>query len=156
MTNGKFISKLLRLVGLRACDFWFTHRRRVFHLHVKPHKNGAQSPQCKRRSKIVRIMPQQRIWRDVPVCGWAVFCHYFPREIECPTHGRAQELIPWAEGYARVTYRLELLVLIYSQPMTQKAAAELLHLPGATFSNISHRTVTRCRDGHRIRGLTAL
>ena len=156
MTNGKFISKLLCLVGLRVCDFWFKQRLREFHLHVKPHKNGAKCPQCKRRGKIVRIMPQQRIWRDVPVCGWAVFLHYFPREIECPTHGRAQELIPWADGYARVTYRLEFLVLTYSQLMTQKAAAKLLHLPGSTFSDILHRTITRCRDGHRVRGLKAL
>ena len=36
MTNGKFISKLLRLVGLRVCDFWFKHRLKEFHLHVKP------------------------------------------------------------------------------------------------------------------------
>ena len=156
MTNGKFIRKLLRLVGLRVCDVWFKHRLREFHLHVKPHKNGAQCPQCKRRGTIVRTLPEARIWRDVPVCGWAVFFHYFPREIECPTHGRAQELIPWAEGYARVTYRLEFLVLTYSQLMTQKAAAELLQLPSSTFSNILHRTITRCRDGHRIRGLKAL
>ena len=156
MTNGKFIKKLLCLVGLKVCDCWFKHRLKEFHLHVKPHKNGAQCPQCGRRGKVVRIMPEQRIWRDVPVCGWAVFFHYFPREIECPTHGRAQELIPWAEGYARVTYRLEFLVLTYSQLMSQKAAAELLQLPGSTFSDILHRTITRCRDGHRIRGLKAL
>jgi len=156
MTNGKFISKLLRLVGLRVREFWFKHRLREFHLHVKPHKNGAQCPHCKRRGKIVRIMLQQRIWRDVPVCGWVVFFHYFPREIECPTHGRVQELIPWADGYARVSYRLEFLILTYSQLMTQKAASELLHLPGSTFSDILHRTITRCRDGHRIRGLKAL
>jgi hypothetical protein len=45
MTNGRFIRKLLHLVGLRVCDLWFKHRRREFHLHVKPHKNGAQCPQ---------------------------------------------------------------------------------------------------------------
>ncbi len=138
------------------CDCWFNHRLKEFHLHVKPHKNGAQCPQCGRRGKVVRSMPEQRIWRDVPVCGWAVFFHYFPREIECPTHGRAQELIPWAEGYARVTYRLEFLVLTYSQLMTQKPAAELPQLPGSTFSDILHRTITRCRDGHRVRALKAL
>ena len=91
MTNGKFISKLLRLVGLRVCDFWFKHRLREFHLHVKPHKNGARCPQCNRRGKIVRTLPQQRIWRDVCVCGWVVFFHDFPKEIDCPTHGRTQE-----------------------------------------------------------------
>jgi hypothetical protein len=94
MANGKFISKLLRLVGLRVCDVWFKERLRELHLHVKPHKNGAQCPQCQRRGKIVRTVPEARIWRDVPVCGWAVFFHYFPREIDClfrsHGHGRAK------------------------------------------------------------------
>jgi transposase len=98
MTNGNFIRKLLGLVGLRVCDFWFKHRPKELHLHVKPHKNGARCPQCDRRGKIVRPLPQPRLWRDVPVCGWAVIFHYFPREILCPTHGRTQELIPWAEA----------------------------------------------------------
>ena len=156
MANGKFISKLLRLVGLRVCEVWFKERLRELHLHVKPHKNGAQCPQCKRRGRIVRTLPEARLWREVPVCGWAVFFHDFPREIACPTHGRAQELIPWAEGYARVSHRLEFLVLTYAQLMTQKAAAKLLHLPVSTFSDILHRTITRCRDGHRIRALRSL
>lgn len=156
MANGKFISKLLRLVGLRVCEVWFKERLGELHLHVKPHKNGAQCPQCKRRGRIVRTLPEARIWREVPVCGWAVFFHYFPREIACPTHGRAQELIPWAQGYARVSHRLEFLVLTYAQLMTQKAAAKLLHLPVSTFSDILHRTITGCRDGHRIRALRSL
>jgi transposase len=40
--------------------------------------------------------------------------------------------------------------------MTQKAAGELLHLPRSTFSDILHRTITRVRDGHRIRGLKSI
>ena len=55
-----------------------------------------------------------------------------------------------------MTYRLEFLVLTYAQLMSQKAAAELLHLPGSTFSDILHRAISRCRDGHRIRGLKAV
>jgi hypothetical protein len=42
MTNGKFIRKLLGLVGLRVGDFWFKHCLKELHLHVKPHKNGAR------------------------------------------------------------------------------------------------------------------
>jgi len=156
MSHGKLIGKLLKLVGLKVCDVWFKPRCRELHLHVKPHKNGAQCPQCQRRGKIVRTLPQQRTWRDVVVCGWAVIFHYFPKEIECPTHGRAQELIPWADAYARVTFRLEFLVLTYSQRMTQKAAAELLQLASSTFSDILHRTITRLRDGHRVRGLKSI
>ncbi len=156
MSDGKFIKKLLQLTGLRVCDFWFKHRPKELHLHVKPYKNGAQCSQCHRRGKIVRTLPQQRIWRDVCVCGWVVFFHYFPKEIDCPTHGRSQERIPWADAYTRVSYRLEVLVLTYSQLMTQKAAAELLHLATSTFSDHLHRTITRVRDGHRIRGLKSI
>ena len=40
--------------------------------------------------------------------------------------------------------------------MTQKAAAELLHLARSTFSDILHRTITRLRDGYRVRGLKTI
>lgn len=46
--------------------------------------------------------------------------------------------------------------MTYSQLMTQKAAAELLHIPKSTFSDILHRTIERARDGHRIRGLKCI
>jgi transposase len=37
--------------------------------------------------------------------------------------------------------------------MTQKAAAEVLRIPSSTLSNLLHRTITRLRKGHSIRGL---
>ena len=120
---------------------------------VKPHKNGCLCPECDRRGRIVRIMKEPRIWRDVDVCGWTVFLRYQPKEILCPTHGRVQEVIPWADHYARITYRLEYRLLVFSQLMTQKAASEILHLPGSTFSDLLHRTIERIRAPHRIRGL---
>jgi transposase len=40
--------------------------------------------------------------------------------------------------------------------MTQKAAGQLLRIASSTFSDILHRTIERVRDGHRIRGLTAI
>jgi len=101
-------------------------------------------------------MPKPRRWQDVCVCGWAIYFFYCPREIACPTHGRIQEEIPWADGFARITYRLEYLLLIYSQLMTQKAAAQLLRIPRSTLSDLLHRTIERVRDGHRIRGLTSV
>jgi transposase len=63
------------------------------------------------------------------------------------------EEIPWADRFARVTYRFEYAMLKYSQIMTQKAAADLLRLPTSTLSDLLHRAITRLRDGHRIRGL---
>jgi transposase len=101
-------------------------------------------------------MPEARQWRDVCVCGWTVVLLYRPKEIICPTHGCIQEEIPWADTFARISYRLEFLVLVYSQLMTQKAAAELLHLPRSTFSDILHRVISRVREGHRIRGLKCI
>ena len=81
---------------------------------------------------------------------------YAPKEIQCPTHGRVQEEIPWAPAYARVTYRLEWRLCALCQIMTQTAAAEILRLPTSTLSNLLHRVITRVRDGHTIRGLTTL
>jgi transposase len=90
------------------------------------------------------------------VYGCPVTLWYCPREIVCPTHGRVQENIPWAESNSRVTYRFEYAMLVYCQIMTQKAAARILHIAKSTLSDILHRTITRIRDGHRIRGLKAL
>jgi transposase len=98
-------------------------------------------------------MDEYRLWRDLPLYGCTVMLWYCPKEIKCPTHGRIQENIPWADSYARVTYRFEYAMLIYCQLMTQKAAAKILHIPKSTLSDLLHRTITRIRDGHRIRGL---
>jgi transposase len=156
MTESKLIKKLLRLTGLAVVAVTFKTRAKELHLHVKPFKNGCRCPLCKRRCTIKRLGRDVRTWRDVCVCGWTVFFIYAPKEIECPTHGRVQEEIPWADKLARVTYRLEYLVLVYSQMMTQKAAGQLLRIPSSTFSDILHRSITRIRDGHRIRGLAAV
>jgi transposase len=156
MTGNKAISKLLKLKGLLLTNVEFKFREKAVYLFVKPHKNGCLCPECERRGKIKRIMPEARTWRDVCVCGWTIFFVYRPKEIECPTHGRKQEKIPWADAFARVTYRLEFLILSYSKLMTQKAAAELLHMPTSTFSDILHRTIKRTRDGHRIRGVKCI
>jgi transposase len=77
-------------------------------------------------------------------------------KILCPTHGRVQERIPWADAYARVTYRLEFRICALCQLMTQKAAAEILQMPTSTLSDLLHRTITRARAGHRIRGLVTV
>jgi transposase len=156
MTVNKFIRKLLKLKGLFVTDYQFRFRERALNLWVKPHKNGCLCPRCKRRGRFVRKMDAYRVWRDIPICGWSVFFWYCPREIQCRRHGRIQEDIPWADLYARVTYRFEYVMLVYCQLMTQKAAARILHLPKSTLSDILHRTITRIRDGHRIRGLKTI
>ena len=40
--------------------------------------------------------------------------------------------------------------------MTQKAAATMLKIPKSTLSDMLHRTITRIREGHRIRGLKTI
>jgi len=156
MTSRKLITKLFKLKGLKVTDICFKSRDKEIHLLVKPHKNGCRCPECGRRGKIKHMAKEARTWRDVCICGWKVFFNYYPKEILCPTHGRVQEQIPWADAYARITYRLEYLLLVYSQLMTQKAAAELLHIARSTFSDVLHRTIERVRDGHRIRGLRCI
>jgi len=156
MTVNKFIRKLLNLKGIFVTDFRFRFRERELHLWVKPHKNGCRCSECKRRGRIVRVMNNPRKWRDLPICRWSIFFWYHPREILCPTHGRVQEDIPWADPYARVTYRFEYVLLVYCQIMAQKAAARVLHIPKSTLSDLLHRTITRIRDGHRIRALKTI
>jgi transposase len=156
VTVNKFIRKLLKLKDLSVTDYQFKFRERTLNLWVKPYKNGCLCPQCKRRGRFVRKMDTSRVWRDLPVCGWSVLFWYCPREIQCRRHGRIQEDIPWADPYARVTYRFEYVMLVYCQIMTQKAAARILHVAKSTLSDMLHRTITRIRDGHRIRGLKTI
>jgi transposase len=155
MTVSKFIRKLLKLKDLIVTRFEFRFWNREFHLWVKPIKNGALCPECGRRGRILRTM-DPRLWLDVPICGWSVLFHYRPKEILCRRHGRVQELIPWAEAYARVPYRFEYLMLLYCQWMPQKAAATILHVPKSTLSDQLHRTINRLRKGHRIRDLKTM
>jgi transposase len=116
-------------------------------------RTGVSCPICGRRGRIVRVLPEVRWWRDIPVGGWSVWLQYCPKEILCPTHGRRQEQIPWAREYGRATYRFEYLMLRYCQVMPQKDASTLLHTAASTLSDLLHRCVTAVRDGHKIRGL---
>jgi transposase len=152
MTGNKTIEKLLRFKGFKVVDFAFRGAGRLDVL-VKPHKNGCLCPICGRRGRIVRVLPEVRWWRDIPVGGWSVWLQYCPKEILCPTHGRRQEQIPWAREYGRATYRFEYLMLRYCQMMPQKDASTMLHTAASTLSDLLHRCVTAVRDGHKIRGL---
>jgi transposase len=115
---------LLKLKDLKISNITFKERSKQLFLSVKPYKNGCRCPECQRRGKILNILPEARVWRDIRVCGWTVFFLYCPKEIICPTHGRIQEEIPWAEQRARITYRVEYLVLTYSQLMTRNYLAD--------------------------------
>lgn len=158
MNNAmQFIAKLFRFKGyLKVVDFKFKNYNKILEILVKPYKNGCRCTKCGRRCKIIGLAKEVRIWRDLPIHGIGVYLVYCPREVQCPTHGRVQENIPWAEGQARVTYRFEYALLRFAQQMTQKAGAELLKIPKSTFSDLLHRLVTRVRNGHKIRGLTVL
>lgn len=155
MAEFKTIGKLLKLKGMKVTGVSF-HRNQVARIGVKPYKNGCRCPHCGRRGIIIRQRPEVREWRDLPVGGWKVFLLFAPREVRCPTHGRVEEDIPWAPSGARTTYRHEYLLLCYCQSMTQKAAAKLLGVSSSTLSDQLHRSITRHRDGRRIRDLRTL
>ena len=156
MSNLKLLSKILRLQSLKITDFWFKNREQELHLAVKPYKNGCRCPTCGRRGRILHQTTAWRRWEDIAVLGLRVLLWYAPKEIQCPTHGRVQEEIPWAPAHARISYRLEWRICALCQTMTQKAAAAIVVLPTSTLSNLLHRVITRVRAGHTIRGVTTL
>ena len=155
MGNMKLLTKLLRLKGAKITCFEFKNRDKELHVGIKPHKNGCRCQKCGRRCQIVRIV-DKRSWTDVTILGLKIVFWYAPKEIHCPTHGSAQEEIPWAAPLSRVTYRLEYIICSLARIMTQKAAADILKMPTSTLSDILHRVITRVRVGHRIRGLVTL
>jgi transposase len=156
MSNLKLLYKILRLKGMKITDFWFANRSKELHLAVKPYKNGCRCPQCGRRGRIVHRTTRLRRWEDLTLMGLQVLLWYAPKEIHCPTHGRVQEMIPWAPARSRITYRQEWRICTLSQIMTQKAAAEILQMASSTLSDLLHRIINRVRHGHKIRGLTTL
>ena len=122
VSNLKLLSKILRLKGMKVIAFTFRDHGRELHLTVKPHKNGCRCPQCGRRGRIVASPGVGRSWEDLTLIGIKILLWLCPREIECRTHGRVQEQIPWAARYARITYRLEWRIGMLCRAMTQKAA----------------------------------
>ena len=156
MSNLKLLSKILCLMDMKVTQFWFRKRDKELHLAVKPYKNGCRCPECGRRARIVRHTTVLRKWEDLTLMGMKILLWYTPKEIQCPTHGRVQEAIPWAPAYSRITYRLEWRICALCQLMTQKAAAEILKMPPSTLSDLLHRIVTRVRHGHKIRALVTL
>ena len=156
MSNLTLLLKILRLKGMKITGYGFDNRDRELHLAVKPYKNGCCCPECGRRARIVRQTTELRRWEDLSLMGMKTLLWYAPKEIQCPTHGRVQEKIPWAPAYSRITYRLEWRICALCQIMTQKAAARILRMPASTLSDLLHRIITRVRHGHRIRGLVSL
>lgn len=156
MSDRKLLARLLRLTGMKVTGYKFTDYDKQVDVWVKPYKNGCRCPECERRCPIVSQGRDERNWNDISVLGRRVVLWYRPKKIRCPTHGRAQEQIPWAAHHARVTYRTQWRICARGQLMTQKAAAEILCMPTSTVSDILHRVITRVRSGHRIRGLVSL
>lgn len=156
VSNLKLLSKILRLKDMKITHFEFKRRDQELHLAVKPYKNGCRCPDCGRRGRIVRHTPELRRWEDLTLMGMKVILWYAPKEIHCPTHGRAQEEIPWAASYSRISYRLEWRICALCQIMTQKAAAKILKMAPSTLSDLLHRIINRVRDGHKFRGVKTL
>jgi transposase len=161
VSNSKLLGKLLRLEGMKVTGFEFVDDPeetdfRKLTLRVKPFKNGCRCPVCERRCPIISQGWDEREWIDISMLGRRVVLRYRPKEIVCPTHGRAQEVIPWAAPHARLTFRAEWRLCMLSRLMTQKAASQVLCMPKSTVSDNLHRIITRVRTGHRIQGLVSI
>lgn len=157
MTAEQLIEKLINCKGMKISDYSLEEDDMTLHLWVKPYKNGACCPTCGRRCKLITNADRvERKWTDVPMGDWQLILHYCPKEINCPTHGRSQENIPWAAPYSRVTLRFEHLMLAYASVMTLTAVSGLLRIPISTLSDILHKSINRARDGHKITDLTSI
>ncbi len=155
MTVNKFLKNLLKMTELAISNFELNMEKETLNLFVKPYKNGCLCPKCRRRGKILCTV-DLRNWRELSFYGLNIYLWYAPREIVCPTHGRIQEWIPWAEPYSHYTLRFEYGLVVYAKMMTQKAAAELLGISTSSFSDLLHRIIHRIRKDHKIRDITTI
>ena len=160
MSIKKFIRELFSFKVLFICSFRLdcsAKGQKQLHLDVKPYKNGACCPECGRRGKLIASSTlQPRRWRDISCAGRVVWLHYRPREILCPTHGRSQELIPWAAARSRFSFRFEYVMLRLCSMMPQARVADILKVPPSTLADVLHRVVERYRQGHQIQGVTKI
>ncbi len=156
MTIPSFIKKLFRLHELKITDYYFSESKDELRLTVKPYKNGCCCPQCGRRGKLLNQTKVLRRWDDLVVSRWKIILLYSPKEMLCPTHGRQQEIIPWASQNAQHTYRHEYAILTYAKAMTQKMVCTLLRVSSSTLSDRLHRAITRARKGHKIKDLETI
>lgn len=160
-SGNKVLHNICGFKNLRVTAHELLPRKGVLWLAVKPHKNGLCCPHCGHRGKLVKrsrkqIARDSRTWRDLPVGGLVTAISYSPREIICRTHGRVQEVIPWAAPHSRTTLRFDFQMMLLCKVMTQKEAAAQLGVPASTLAEMLHRCVARYRDGHRLRGLKNL
>lgn len=155
MSELKGITKILGFKDLlRIQSFDLNEKDGILHLFVKPYKNGCRCPKCGHRGKRIDSSSRtSRQWSDLSCCGSKIVLHYKPKEIHCRTHGRVQEVIPWAAPKATVTYRFEYQMLKLCATMPQNQAAEILKITPSTLSGILHRSIERRRSGHQIKGL---
>lgn len=72
---------------MKGSAFTFQDRSRELHLTVKPFKNGCRCRQCGLRGRIVASAATGRRWEDLTALGIKILMWFYPREIECPTHG---------------------------------------------------------------------
>ncbi len=152
MSLNKFIRTMLKMTELAVVSVDLDISEDTLNINAKPYKNGCLCPTCKRRGKIIH-KGEARKWRELPFYGLTVYLWYAPREINCPIHGRTQEMIPWAERYSQHTYRFEYGCVLYCKMMTQKSAASLLGIATSTLSDLLHRIIHRVRDGHKIQDI---
>lgn len=152
MSALKLIKKLAGVKEFSITAFLFTGN--TLRLRVKPHRCGCRCQKCGRRCKIIESSTHDsRQWEDLRLGAWIVMIEYRPREINCPTHGRGQEALPWANPKARVTFRHEHQMLRLCQQMTQAQVAELFDVAPSTLSGRLHRAIGRYREGHKIENL---
>jgi transposase len=152
MSALKLIRKVAGFKGLTITSFVF--RGKALRLRIKPHKCGCRCKKCGRRCKIIESSTHDsRQWEDLRLGACIIMLEYRPREIRCPTHGRGQEAIPWANPKSRVTFRHEHQMLRLCQQMTQANVAELFGVAPSTVSERLHRAIGRYREGHKIENL---
>ena len=107
MSNLQFLRKILRLKGMRITHFRFTDYGGDPHVPVKPCENSCRCVQWGCRGRIVVASKEGRSWKDIALLWVRVVLWYLSKDIKCATHGRGQEVIPWAAPYSRITYGAE-------------------------------------------------
>lgn len=86
---------------------------------------------------------EEREWRYLDSCQFKTYLHARSPRVDCPTDGRVQVAIPWAETYSRFAAQFEVKAIDVLLETPVKGATKIMDISWEEAWNIKERAVER-------------
>ena len=85
----------------------------------------------------------ERVWRHLDSCQFKTYLHARPPRVDCPTHGRLQVVVPWAEARSHFAAHFETKAIDVLLETPVEGASKLLDTSWDETWHIKERAVER-------------